>query len=161
MTRPALPNLLSDDDLSTVQSGDQPTDVDPCSHSKLNKIFNYEHIRCKDCLKRLRCDKFHPATTDYIYKNRFLSSTIIVILCANLSKVYRKKLAGESGTMYNIIIFNVVNVKSTVDAKSITCSLKKCVFSQQDISGLRHDRVLWFFFFDRPLPRKSYRGEET
>jgi hypothetical protein len=91
------------------------------------------------------CDKFQPATIDYIYKNRFISSTIIVILCANLSKVYRKELAGESGTMYNIIIFNAVNVKSKVGAKSITCFFKVRI-SQQDISGLRHDKECSGFF---------------
>jgi hypothetical protein len=49
----------------------------------------------------------------------------------------------------------------TVGAKSITRFLKKYVLLRQNISGHRHGRELWFFLFERSLPGKSYRGEDS
>jgi hypothetical protein len=52
-------------------------------------------------------------------------------------------------------------IKHTVGAKSITRFLKKYVLLRLNISGHRHGRELCFFLFERSLPGKSYRGEDS
>ncbi len=67
--------------------------------------------------------------------------------------------------MNNIILYltllKAVVRQYTVGAKSITRFLKKYVLLRQNISGHRHGRELWFFFFERSLPGKLYRGEDS
>jgi hypothetical protein len=54
-----------------------------------------------------------------------------------------------------------INTIYTVGAKSITRFFLKYVLLRQTIWGHRHGRELCFFLFDRSLPGKLYRGEES
>jgi hypothetical protein len=60
-----------------------------------------------------------------------------------------------------ILSLNIQSINRTVGAKSITRFFLKYVFLRQNISGHRHGRELCFFFIDRSLPGKLYRGEES